>query len=205
MASFHEVRFPDDISYGAVGGPGFNTTVLTLSSGYEKRNMNWELQRSQYNVAHGLRTVEDAQQVLDFFYGRRGRAYGFRYKDWLDYELSRQSIGTGNGSNKVFQAFKLYDADVNPYSRTLNKLVDGTVRVWVNNVERSIGTGSTNFSVDINTGLVTFVTAPTNGYTVEMQCEFDVPVRFDTDLSQFNYEAFNTASWTSITLVEVRV
>jgi hypothetical protein len=29
MPDFHEVRFPPDIAYGAVGGPEYRTTVVT--------------------------------------------------------------------------------------------------------------------------------------------------------------------------------
>jgi len=30
---FHEVRFPDDISYGSDGGPGYNTNIIEMDSG----------------------------------------------------------------------------------------------------------------------------------------------------------------------------
>ena len=33
MTSFHEVRFPDNIAYGATGGPEFATTVVATRSG----------------------------------------------------------------------------------------------------------------------------------------------------------------------------
>ena len=38
MSSFHEVRFPDNIAYGATGGPEFATTVVATGSGHEKRS-----------------------------------------------------------------------------------------------------------------------------------------------------------------------
>ena len=41
MTSFHEVRFPDNIAYGATGGPEFATTVVATGAGHEKRNVNW--------------------------------------------------------------------------------------------------------------------------------------------------------------------
>ena len=37
MTGFHEVQFPPDISYGASGGPGYSTTVVTTVSGHERR------------------------------------------------------------------------------------------------------------------------------------------------------------------------
>jgi hypothetical protein len=41
MSGFHEVRFPDNIAYGATGGPEFATTVVATGAGHEKRNVNW--------------------------------------------------------------------------------------------------------------------------------------------------------------------
>ena len=37
--AFHEIRFPDDIAYGASGGPEFATTIVTMASGFEQRNI----------------------------------------------------------------------------------------------------------------------------------------------------------------------
>jgi uncharacterized protein (TIGR02217 family) len=41
MTSFHEVKFPDNIAYGATGGPEFATTVVATGAGHEKRNVHW--------------------------------------------------------------------------------------------------------------------------------------------------------------------
>ena len=53
--SFHEVRFPDNIAYGATGGPEFATTVVATSAGHEKRNVNWSEARGRWDVASGLK------------------------------------------------------------------------------------------------------------------------------------------------------
>ena len=47
MTGFHEVRFPDNIAYGATGGPEFATTVVATGSGHEKRNVNWSEARGR--------------------------------------------------------------------------------------------------------------------------------------------------------------
>ena len=39
--SFHEVRFPTEISRGAEGGPERRTDIVVLGSGYEERNSRW--------------------------------------------------------------------------------------------------------------------------------------------------------------------
>jgi len=106
--TFQNIRFPTDISYGATGGPKFNTTVLTLSSGHEKRNINWSSVRCEYDVAYGIKTQSQMDDVRDFFYARRGRAYGFRFRDWSDYELVRQSIGSTDTATQTFQVYKRY-------------------------------------------------------------------------------------------------
>lgn len=203
--SFHEVRFPEDISYGAVGGPKFKTTVLELSSGHEKRNINWSEAKAEYDVSHGLRRLADIRTILAFFYARYGRAYGFRFKDWVDYELDRQTIGTGTGAQAQFQITKTYTSGSYSYVRQVKKIVADTVRAWVNDVELEEGPGAGQFQVNYNTGVVVFGTNPAMGHVVEVQCEFDVPVRFDTDISNMTYEMFQTVGWNSILLVEVRV
>ena len=35
MTGFHEIRFPDNIAYGATGGPEFATTVVVTGAGHE--------------------------------------------------------------------------------------------------------------------------------------------------------------------------
>lgn len=200
MTSFHEVRFPEGISYGAVGGPGFKTTIIVLSSGHEKRNVDWQNIRCEFDVSHGLKDKQQFIELQKFFYARRGRAYGFRYKDWTDYELHRQSIGFGNGTNTNFQVFKRYSSGGENYDRVLTKIVAGTPRVWVEGVEVTTG-----FTLNLNTGLITFDVAPANNYEVEVSCEFDVPCRFDTDVLAGNIEFFDTYNWPNIPIVEIRV
>ena len=55
MTGFHEVRFPDNIAYGATGGPEFATTVVATGAGHEKRNVNWAQARGRWDVASGLK------------------------------------------------------------------------------------------------------------------------------------------------------
>lgn len=102
MTSFEEIQFPSDISYGAVGGPVYSTDIVTTFSGHKQRNSNWQNARAKYNVATGVKTESQWQALIAFFRARRGKAVGFRFKDWGDYEAINQQIGVGNGSNKIF-------------------------------------------------------------------------------------------------------
>lgn len=204
---FIEQRFPEEISYGSTGGPTFKTTVFEASSGHEQRNMNWSKSRCRYDVSHGIKTHEDMEDVLNFFYSVRGKAIGFRYKDWSDYILDLEQIGVGDGSTTSFQIIKTYSAGPQQYVRDITKIVQPSVgpppvvfEVYVNDTILSSG-----YSVDYNTGILTFVSPPTLGHTIKVSCEFDVPVRFDTDEMEITLESFDLETWDSIPLIEVKV
>lgn len=196
IANFHEVRFPEDISYGSSGGPGFNTSVIDLASGHEQRNINWSRARAKYDASYGVKTREQMQEILDFFYARRGKAFGFRFKDWMDFTLERQAIGVAGGSN-VLQVFKRYEPlTAHYYDRPLTKIVPNTVQIWSN------GTARSSSLLDINTGLIN--TTGFAGQTFEVACEFDVPVRFDTDELNITHDDWELMSWPSIPMIELR-
>jgi uncharacterized protein (TIGR02217 family) len=80
--AFHEVRFPDNISRGARGGPERRTQIVELASGDEERNASWANSRRRYDVAYGIRRADDLAAVVAFFEARNGRLHGFRFKDW---------------------------------------------------------------------------------------------------------------------------
>lgn len=199
MSGFHDVRFPPDISYGASGGPGYSTSVITVASGHERRNSNWQASRGKWNVAHGLKKREQVAQLIAFFRARRGRAYGFRFKDWTDFQGLAQVIGTGNGSLKTFQLVKNYASGGVIESRAITKPIADTVKLYRNGVLVTSGV-----SVDATTGVVTFTTAPANGVIVTADFEFDVPARFDTDQMDLTIETYALGSWGQIPVIEIR-
>ncbi|XAI96056.1 hypothetical protein [Microcystis phage Mwe-JY26] len=197
--SFHEVRFPEHISYGSKGGPKFKTTVLALDSGYEQRNIDWAEAKAEYDVSHGIKSRDEMDELRSFFLARRGRAYGFRFKDWADFTAVGQQIGVGNGVATQFQMIKTYASGGFSYGRPLRKLVSGTLtQVLVNGVPAT-------FTVNNNTGVVTMNSAPANGTIITVPyVEFDVPVRFDTDHLDAEHDFWEHQSWNSIPLVELR-
>ncbi len=195
IANFHNVRFPEDISYGSSGGPGFNTTIIDLASGHEQRNINWSLARANYDAQYGVKQREQMEEVLDFFYARRGKAYGFRFKDWMDYELPRQSLGVAAAI--THQTYKRYEPLTSYfYDRPILKIVPGTVSWWANGVLQDASKVNTDTGIINTTGLI--------GQTIEIQCEFDTPVRFDTDEIKIAHDDWELMSWPSIPLVELK-
>lgn len=199
--SFHDIRFPTKISYGAVGGPRFSTTVQTLASGHEQRNINWSAARREYQVDISPSRGSEWEALLDFFHARRGMAYGFRLKDFSDFELVAGEIGLGDGAAVSFQICKIYEAAGNwPHQRDLRKIVPGSVSVALDGVPALSG-----WSVDNASGVLTFGVAPALAVAITLSCEFDVPVRFDTDLMAAAIPGPDIHHWQSVRLVEVRV
>lgn len=196
---FAEVQFPPDISYGSSGGPEYATDIVASVSGHEQRNATWAQARARFNVAKGVKTKTQLDALIAFFRARKGRAYGFRFKDWTDYSATGQVIGSGNGSVGQFQLVKRYDSGSHYELREIRKPVTGTVKIYVNSVQQMSGV-----SVNAATGLVTFVVPPASSTSITADFEFDVPVRFDTDRLSATLDAYGLHSWLDIPLIEVR-
>lgn len=190
------------------------TNVLELASGHEQRNSEWALAKATYDVSYGIKTREEMEQVLDFFYARRGRAYGFRFKDWMDYQITRQEVGTmGNDLDaSTLQVFKRYEPLTSHfYDRPIVKIVEGSVSLWRDNI--LLSEAETNARLDYNTGIITNKSNEDGGPGIdlddgavfEIECEFDVPVRFDTDQIQIAHDDWELMSWPSIPLSELKV
>jgi uncharacterized protein (TIGR02217 family) len=212
-ADFHEVRFPIDVALGGHGGPERRTDIVTLGSGREQRNARWANSRRRYDAGYGVKTLDALATVLAFFEERRGRLYGFRWYDRMDYKScapsatpksSDQRIGTGDGATRAFQLTKTYGASYAPYIRTIAKPVVGSVKIAVNGIDKVEGA---NFTVDATTGIVTFNSgqAPANGAAVTAGFSFDVPVRFDTDTLEVDLTAFAAGEIPKIPLIEIIV
>lgn len=225
---FDNVTFPDNISYGSRAGPGFRTTIIELSSGSEERVSRWEVPRHRYDVGYGVRTYADLMVVKRFFLARRGALQSFKLKDWQDHATNAEHItygtftaldgadqpmsatagtvtlGEGDGTETEFQLVKEYADDVQNHLRNITKPINGTVLVEVNAV---LQTETTHYSVNYQTGIVTFVTAPPLGQTVRWGGEFDVPVRFDESVDEWlnlSFDDFGSGSYPSIPMTEER-
>jgi len=211
-AAFHEVLFPLDIALKSAGGPERRTDIVALGSGREERNARWAHSRRRYDAGYGVKTMDALGAVVAFFEERRGRLYGFRWRDRLDHcsagagavaAPTDQVIGTGDGSTETFQLTKTYGGVYAPYQRPIAKPLPGSVRIAVAGAEVVEGTA---FSCDTATGVVTFLGGhiPADGAAVTAGFMFDVPVRFDTDYLEVDLSAFAAGAIPKIPLVEIK-
>jgi uncharacterized protein (TIGR02217 family) len=203
--AFLEVQMDVNISYGSGGGPGFKTLIFEGHTGLEQRSISWTRAKGKWNVAQGIRNQSDMDTIRKLFYNTSGRAAGFRFKDWGDYQLTNEQIATGDGTTLAFKIIKTYSVTGSSYVRRIFKPVSGTMVVADNATVRTEGAGAGKYTVDYTTGIITFDNAikPANGHAITVSCDFDVPVRFDVDELSSSMDGYLTESWSNIPLVEI--
>ena len=180
MSFIESPRFPDVIAFTAVGGPGFSTNIITLASGYESRNINWTSSRYGYDLAITVRNQAEVYAINAFFRLVKSKENVFRFKDYADFQATNASVISLTSS--TFQLQKVYTSGTETNSRIITKPVGETIHIYVGSGE--VGSGfSPGFTLDEETGIITFEDEP--GGTVTWSGEFDVPVRFDTDMLQW--------------------
>lgn len=211
--SFHDVRFPIEIARGASGGPERRTDVVVLGSGHEERNARWADSRRTYNAGYGIKTLDELHAVIAFFEERRGRLYGFRWRDPSDWKScppsaapvrDDQHIAVGDGATRAFQLCKSYGGGHLPWRRAITKPVAGSVLVAVDGAAQREDEAVT---IDAATGIVRFNDGhvPAPGARITAGFAFDVPVRFDTDTLEVNVQGFGHGAIPNIPIIEVRL
>lgn len=209
--TFHDVRFPASLSFGALGGPERCTEIVTLANGFEERNTPWAHSRRRYDAGMGLRSLDDVATLIAFFEARQGQLIGFRWKDWADYQsclpsgavsADDQLLAVGDEQTTQFQLSKTYRSGEVRYVRPVVKPVAGTVHVAVGGDPMREGG---DYEIDIDTGVLTFTTPPDTGAEVRAGFEFDVPVRFDTDAIMTAMSSFQAGEVPDVPVVEIRL
>lgn len=193
------VRLPIDVERGVKGGPMFNTTINVADGGAVAANQNWSYPLYVGNISYGIQTKENLHEVLDFFWARRGRLYGFLFRDWADYEMVNEPLGTGDGVIQNFQCIRKYNDTIRPFTRPLKYPIESTMTVYKDGVAVSASTWSL-----LSTGEVRFNTAPLVGEVITATGEFNIACRFTQDVLETQMEVWNVGAIPSIGIMEVR-
>ena len=196
MAGFDNTRLPVDVEVGAQGGPTFSTGIITTASGQEQRTQNWSVARNTYTISYDT-SETDWQAVRAFFYARRGRARGFRFKDWTDFQgVNEPLLIVGN----FLYVTRNYSDDLGIlYQRKITRIVPGTLKVH-DGVNDYTALYAESFGrLSLNAGAVL---PPTAG-TLLADYEYDLPVRFDVDDFVLTANTILAASVDNLTLVEL--
>lgn len=216
MAAFHEIRFNIDIAYGSTGGPTYKTFILELPSGDESRQGFWSKGRKKWTVSKELLNRVDINALDAFYRARKGRLYGFRWRDWNNYRIP---VNTPASlpllTNTTAQLQFVYPDSINAETQIVRKPVlvadvNNTVgaRWYAPDIIVYRGTSSTvyassNYTIDRTTGVITFGSSQA-GQDLWWSGSYDWPVRFDTDEAMFHTEELDMQDWQQITLIELK-
>lgn len=227
--AFAEERLDLGIRYGSAGGPEFNTSIITVQSGFEQRNANWADSRASWNLAEDVYSKAELEYMISFFRARRGKFEGFRYRDWSDYDVI-QGFGEFRATDtpQLMQLVKKYNSTpinqgvpgslyfggygttVADRYREISKPVPQSVRLFMFDVTEIFE--GTDYFVDTTTGQVQLINLDYYPPSVfSWVGEFDVPVRFDTDKFSSTFEAYRESdreaiyTVTSLPIVEIRI
>lgn len=203
-------RFFDEWKLGSSGGgPGFSTSVVRTKSGYDKRQINWNVPLQKFRVDSGVKTETFIYDLYNLFMVMRAQGHGFRVKNWFDFNSSKptlpiartdQVLATATAGQTQVQIIKTYSVGIGGLDlvKNITKLVVGTVIVDLDGAD-----DTANWTVNHNTGLMTHA-ALTGGEIVSAGFEFDVPVRFAIDDWDAVLESIEINTVPEIPLIELR-
>ena len=159
--------------------PIWKTQVQTAVSGKELRNKLFSYPLYQITVSFNvLRAGAEAelQTLIGFFNSRNGSFDNFLYADPMDFTVTDQSFGAGNGAATQFQLVRTLGGHVEPVMN-----LNGNPVIKVAGVTKTL---TTDYTIDA-TGMVTFVTAPANGAALTWSGNYYYRVRFENDEAEF--------------------
>ena len=196
---FNEARLLDCVSYGSSFGHEFQTSIVTLRSGVERRNARWSKPLGQYSVRYDALEPEQHLIVRGAHMACMGSLIAFRLKDWTDFFVEHEPLAVATGEQQRVQLKKTYRFGSLSYVRPIAKPVEGTVKIFADG-------DLLPATADHTTGFVTFTAMP--GQAITWSGEFDVPVRFASDRLDVDPIAARGRQFilsTDVDLIEVRL
>lgn len=204
MASWHNTYpvFPPIATRVGVGRE-FKTDIEE-TVGDEYRTEIWEDGRWRFNLSNLKLSRSQMDEWIAFTSVLKGAAglCLYRPKSTM-FELSAETIGTGDGAETDFQLqkarsyqgfageteivkFPWHDYPPLTYAGGAVALPTEYVRVFLDGTEKTL---TTHFTVNRNTGVITFLSAPGNGVVVTATCKYMVLCRFEGDYNPIESES----------------
>lgn len=176
-----EIELDPVAAYGFTGGPEFNTRVVTMRNGHERRNANWANPRGRWTAPFNNITDSDYREIKRVFNVCRGMTFGFLFEDRLDYQATGEALGAAPSGSTPVQLIKTDTAGGETYVRTITRPRATGFTLYQGGVAKA-GT------LDTTTGLFTPTTSWTLGAALTWTGEFLVPVRFANDWLPFSLD-----------------
>lgn len=185
MDFLEDPPFPSCPSFGFTSEPVYRVTKIVTSGGHSRRTRNWDRPLHRYSASLNPAPKGDVWDVLDFYHAVGGRAYGFRFLDYVDYKSCRIEEDTSFLDQPLveissfgdWQLTKVYENGILQQLREITKPIAGTITLADNGTQKTEGV---DWDLDYTTGIVTLNFVPVG--LVTWGGEFHVPVRFDSEV-----------------------
>jgi uncharacterized protein (TIGR02217 family) len=192
--TFIDTRLSRKVSVGFSGGPSWNTRIVTMASGADRRNAEWALPHHRFTADYTLLDPAGQNEILIAFWAAMGQKDSFRFKDWNDFRATDQAMAIGDGTSTPRQLTKAYIFGPRTFTRNILLPIASTVVVTANGVPIAVTTNDT-------TGMITPSAPWPSGQVIKASFDFDVRVRFGSDFVAFARND-NVTGAVSIDLVE---
>jgi uncharacterized protein (TIGR02217 family) len=176
----------------------FSTRTQKSVSGRELRLADqtqpiweWTLTYEVLRDSHDFRGAgpgvgyDELRTLAGFYLARRGSFEAFLFSDQSDNYIANQYLGTGDGVQTVFQLYRTFGGYAEPIT------APSVVSIY----DSGLAMPASAFGVDINTGLVYFVSPPIAGHVLTVDMAYYHRVRFSDDSSE--YENFLYQLWSA--------
>ena len=184
---FLEQRITNDIKLGSSYEESYSYDKFDTRGGNTYTKLIHPYPTLRYNIDVTKLTADIFSDIVDLYHEVGSGFGGFRLKHPMDFTTNNYT-GTPTDTDQeliqlttsTYQLVRWYgtQGDLTQTRRRILKPVSGTTVISVDDISTPTG-----WSVDTATGIVTFTSSPLPSATVKGGCEFDIPMRFATDLT----------------------
>ena len=178
------------LAWSVTKAPRFATRIQRAVNGRELRildqpypiwtwTLSYSLLRDKWDARGpgGLGAgYDELRTIAGFFLQQQGAFQPFLFDDPTDDTITGQTIGTGNSSTSVFQLVRSMGGGAEPVTAP-----DTVGAIYCNGVLQA----PAGYTVDPDTGRVTFTTPPPAGQSITVDFTYRFRVRFADDTAQF--------------------
>jgi uncharacterized protein (TIGR02217 family) len=195
------------LAWSVTKSPTFQTRIQRAASGRELRALDYPYPLWQFTLVFDLLRdnpaagYDELRTLMGFFMLCHGAFGTFLFRDPCDDRVAGQQIGVGNASTTVFQLQRAMGTTL-PGGEFQEPIPAPNVvsAVYLDGITQS----PVSYSVDPNTGLVTFVTAPGSGLIISADFSYYFRCRFVDDSYAFENFMFQLWQLKKLTFISVR-
>jgi uncharacterized protein (TIGR02217 family) len=195
------------LAWSVTKTPTFQTRIQRAASGRELRALDYPFPLWQFALVYDfLRDnpaagYDELRTLIGFFMLCQGAFGTFLFQDPSDCQVTGQLIGVGNASAAIFQLQREMGATLAGGGFFEPVVAPNVVRaIYLDGVIQNPAT----YSVDPNSGLITFSAAPGSGLIITADFTYYFRCRFTDD--KYDFENFMHGLWQlkKLTFISVR-